>query len=208
MATTEPTITDALAEVLRTSKRAWLADNVVASENTGQIKGSSKKPDLLIAEANVEPVVIETEVAPAVTVEAEARQRLGEALSATGRVIWSSIAIRLPEELRQLSAGALRHRLASAADLEMALFTGKDMTRWPAKGWLTDSVADLSVLAQSASLPPDLLEAAVDVLVSGVSESAGILGEIVGSHPGVGKQMALHLRQEAASRPSGWLRRS
>jgi hypothetical protein len=64
VATTEPTINDALAAVLRETRRAWHFSDVVRSENTGMLKGSSKRPDILVLEANVSPVVIETEVAP------------------------------------------------------------------------------------------------------------------------------------------------
>jgi hypothetical protein len=65
MATTEHTINDALATVLRETRRAWSAPGVISSENTGMLKGSSKRPDVLVLEANVSPVVIETEVLPA-----------------------------------------------------------------------------------------------------------------------------------------------
>jgi hypothetical protein len=41
------------------------------------LKGSTKRPDILIAEPHVSPVIVETEIAPAVSVEADARQRLG-----------------------------------------------------------------------------------------------------------------------------------
>jgi hypothetical protein len=72
MATTEHTINDAIAELLRGTRRAWRDTDIVSSENTGQIKGNTARPDILISEPNVSPVVIETEVLPAVTVEAEA----------------------------------------------------------------------------------------------------------------------------------------
>ena len=66
MATTEPTINDALAEVLRETRRAWQQSDVVHSEKTGMLKGSNERPDILVIESNVSPVVIETEVLPAV----------------------------------------------------------------------------------------------------------------------------------------------
>src|SRR5689334_10874654 len=72
MATTEHTINDAIAAALRDTRRAWHASNVVSSENTGMLKNSNRRPDILVLEANVSPVVIETEVLPAVTVESEA----------------------------------------------------------------------------------------------------------------------------------------
>jgi hypothetical protein len=68
MATTEPTINDALADTLRETRRIWRAADIVRSENTELIEGSSKRPDILVLEPNVSPVVIETEVLPARTV--------------------------------------------------------------------------------------------------------------------------------------------
>lgn len=78
MPTTEPTINDGLAGVLRKTRRSWRDSDVVSSENTGMLKGVHAQPDIIITEANVSPVVIETEILPAVTVESDAKSRLGE----------------------------------------------------------------------------------------------------------------------------------
>ena len=156
MATTEHTINDALASVLRKTRRAWKKDNVVRSENTRVFKGNSKRPDILIVEPSVSPVIIESEVLPAATVEEEAKERLGEQLRDSGRIVLSSIALRLPEQLRNLSGSALREELSNINDFEMALFSGsnpKDCHRWPERGWITGSVDDLSGLSQFASVP-------------------------------------------------------
>lgn len=160
MATTEHTINDALAAVLRETRRAWRDSHIVSSENTGMLKGSAARPDILVIEPNVSPVVIETEVLPAVTVEPEAVARLGEHLRDTGRAILSSVAVRLPLRLRKKQGASLQRELADATDIEMALFTGSDPsnnTRWPQTGWIVGSVADLSILTQSASVPPTSL---------------------------------------------------
>ena len=77
--------------------------------------------------------MIETEVLPAVTVESEAMDRLGKQLKKTGRTFLSSIAVRLPLRLREKSGKALQKELATATDLEMALYTGSIPaagTRW------------------------------------------------------------------------------
>ena len=84
MTTTEHTINDALAEALRKTRRAWRGSNVIRSENMGMLKGSNLRPDILVLEANVSPVVIETEVLPAITVENDAKSRLGEQKRTTG----------------------------------------------------------------------------------------------------------------------------
>src|SRR5712691_935252 len=101
MARTEHTINDALADLLRGTRRAWRDGDIVTSEDTGKLKDTSGRPDILVAEPNVSPVVVETEVFPAVTVESEAVSRLGAQMRTTGRRILSSIAVRLPARLRQ-----------------------------------------------------------------------------------------------------------
>ena len=187
MATTEHTINDALAELLRETRRAWRTAHVVSSENTGMLVGSNKRPDILVVEPSVSPVAIETEVVPATTVESDAIDRLGELARTSGRPILSSIAVRLPERLKMHSGTSLQKQLAGATDLEMALYTGSqpgNYLRWPQSGWLNGGVADLSILTQSASVPPAIIDQAANQLVEGVSEAGGLLGEMAHAHPG------------------------
>lgn len=199
MATTEHTINDALAGVLRKTRHAWRDSQVVMSENTGMLKGTTEQPDIIVREPNVSPVVIETEVLPATTVEAEAISRLGKQVRDTGRTILSSIAVRLPVRLRERHGTLLRTELENANDMEMSLFTGSNpsrYTRWPHSGWIPGSVSDLSILVQSASVPPAVIEEAADHLVSGVSEAAGLLGEMAKGHPGAIHKISEELHQE------------
>jgi hypothetical protein len=199
MATTEHTINDALAGILRETRRAWRAPDVVRSENTGMLKGSSERPDILVSEPTVSPVVIETEVLPAISVEREAVARLGKQVRTTGRPVLSCIAIRLPVRLRKRSDAALQGEFRQADDLEMALYTGSGpsaASRWPRAGWILGTVDDLSLLTQSASVPPDVIEEAANQLVSGVSEAAGLLAEATKSHPGTMQRISEELRQE------------
>jgi hypothetical protein len=199
VATTEHTINDAIAELLRGTRRAWRDSDIVSSENTGQLKGSTARPDILVIEPNVSPVVIETEVLPAVTVESEALDRLGAKLRTTGRTILSSVAVRLPIRLRQKSGKALQKELASATDLEMALYTGSSpsaASRFPHAGWMVGTVANLSLLTQSASVPPDVIDAAATELVNGVREAAGMLTEIANENSEAIEKIAKQLFQE------------
>ena len=162
MATTEHTINDAIAQILRNTRHSWQSPNIVRSENTGTLTGNTKRPDILVTEQGVSPVVIENEVLPAVTVESEAMERLGHTLKENGKRILSSIAIRTPSRLRSLAGTALSDDLQLADDLEFVLFTGSsdtDAVRWPSEGWLKGSIADLSVIAQAATVPPAIVEA-------------------------------------------------
>lgn len=199
MATTEHTINDAIAQLLRESRRAWHDSEIVRSENTSLLKGSNARPDILVIEPNVSPVVIETEVLPAISVEADATARLGEQLRTNGRKFLSSVAVRLPARLREKQAAALKSELSNARDIEIALFTGSgktDCSRWPRSGWITGSIADLSLLVQSASVPPSVIDEAADQLVAGVSEAAGLLEEMAVTHPGAIGKISQLLRQE------------
>lgn len=199
MATTEHTINDAIAGALRLTRRAWASKNIVRSENTGMLKGSAKRPDILVIEENVSPVVIENEVLPATLVEADAVSRLGSQIRTTGRVILSSIALRTPKRFREKSGSSLHSELLSANDLEMVLYTGSSpsvVSRWPHAGWLKGSVADLSILTQSASVPPDVIETAADQLVAGVSEAAGLVEEMAKGHFGAIHKISEALHQE------------
>ena len=65
MPTTEHTINDTLASLLRATRNQWKGRDAVRSENTGVLKRSAKRPDILVAEPHVSPVVVETEVVPA-----------------------------------------------------------------------------------------------------------------------------------------------
>jgi hypothetical protein len=199
MSTTEPTINDAIAAVLRETRSAWRHSNVVRSENSGQLKGSSKQPDILVVEPNVSPVVIETEVVPASAVELDATARLGRQIRANGRTLLSAIAVRLPVRLRDTQGKSLRDELEGADDFEMALYTGSDPSQYvrsPHTGWISGSISDLSILAQSASIPPEIIDQAANQLVSGVSEAAGLLGEMAGAHAAAIHRISQELRQE------------
>ena len=163
------------------------------------LKGSSGQPDILILEANVSPVVIETEVLPAVTVESEATNRLGHSIKATGRRILSAIAVRLPVALRSKSGSALETAVKEETGFEMAMFTGSSPTsfqRWPPTGWIRGNVTDLSVLAQSASLPPEVVEKAADQLTEGVNEAASLMAEMAESNQGAIHKISQELLQE------------
>ena len=199
MATHEHTINDALAEVLRGTRRVWQQSNVVSSENTGMLRGSNERPDILVTEPTVSPVVIETEILPASTVEQEAIARLGKQIRATGKTILSSIAVRLPKRLTTKQGSSLRSELEDAIDIEMVLYTGSDPSehsRRPDSGLIRGSVSNLSILVQYASVPPEVIDKAADQLVAGVSEAAGLLKEMLEGHPGAIHKIGEELRQE------------
>ena len=200
MATTEHTINDAIAELLRGTRWAWRGSDVVRSETTQLLAESGGlRPDILVTEPYTAPVVIETEVLPAVNVETEAIARLDEKLSGSGRPIISAIAIRLPTRFRDVQGHALKKAIEAATDLDFAFYTGRsaeNYMRHPESGWLTGGVHELSLLVQSATLPPLLIDEAANILQIGVSESAGLLDGIAKVRPGSVRRIAEALHQQ------------
>ncbi len=199
MATTEHTINDALAAVLMETRSLWRFKGVVRSENIDVLKSSGKRPDILITEPNVSPVIVETEVLPAISVESDAKQRLGDHLTPSNRRILSSLAVRLPVRLRDFSGQELKNDILNASDFEIALYTGESpesCTRWPQNGWVRGNATDLSILIQSASVPPAVVEEAANKLVDGVSEAAALLADMAIAHPGAIKKICEELRQQ------------
>lgn len=163
------------------------------------LKGSSGRPDILVLEPNVSPVVIETEVLPATSVEDEARSRLGSSIRSTGQTILSSIAVKMPTSLRALQAGKLTQALLETDHLEFALYTGRNMDghcRWPTSGWIMGGVSDLSLMVQSATVPPDIVDEAADYFSSSIMEAADLLESMSGVHPGTTHRISGLLHQE------------
>ncbi len=200
MATTEHTINDAIAALLRKTRYAWRGEHVVLSETTRLLAESGGlRPDIVIKEPFTAAVIIETEVMPAQTVEQEALSRVGKELRKLGKIIHSSIALRLPQRLAEASGRKLRNELAKTKDFEFALYSGENAEtydRYPQSGWLSGGIIDLSLLVQSASTPPLLIEQAADSLEAGVNQAAGYLNDIAKRHPAAVQQIAEELHQQ------------
>ncbi len=200
MATTEHTINDAIAELLRGTRWAWRGDDVVRSETTGLLAESGGlRPDILILEPYTAPVVIETEVMPAQSVEEEALGRLGERLSGSDETVLSAIALRLPDRLREAQGDTLRQAILVAEDMKFAQYSGRNpekYTRFPQGGWLTGGLHELSIMAQSATMPSFLVDEAANILEIGVNAAAHHLKIIAARNPGAVQRIAVALQQQ------------
>ncbi|MBI4288880.1 MAG: hypothetical protein HY671_10680 [Chloroflexi bacterium] len=199
MPITEHTINDSLAAVLAETRSLWRTEGIVRAENIEILKGGARRPDILVDEPSVSPVVIETEVMPAASVETDAVQRLGSQVLPSGRPILSSLAVRMPLRLRDRSGQSLKLEIAAASDFEMALYTGEipdKYVRWPRTGWLRGNAIDMSILVQSASVPPAVIDKAADRLESGVTEAAALFNEMAKTHPGAAQKVCQELRQK------------
>ena len=155
----------------------------VYGENRGAFQGSQRQPDILIVQPGAQPVVIENEYLPAHTVEAEARDRLGESLDASvvhasGRIN-AAIALRSPTDLHDCAGlDDVDAMLTQGVTLEYALITGSsgvDFTRFPKSGFIPGSIRDLASFTVYAATPEDAVQRAVTILEEGVQDAAAIL---------------------------------
>ena len=200
MALNERTINNAIADLLSQTRYAWRGDDVVVSESTEQfVESKMLQPDILIDEPWVAPVVIETELMPAQTVEADALQRLGKEVVFLGAKVNSVIAARLPQRLKESSRQKLKRELRAANDFQFALYSGESAEkyeRYPKSGWLAGGLHDLSLLVQSATVPPAFIEKAASLFEMGINQAADHLKQISENFPAAVQTIAEELHQQ------------
>lgn len=178
--TSEVALNGHLAEVLRGKHPLWR--NHLGVEQTGVFPDHPRlRPDILVQPPNAQPVVVETEYAPAVTVEDDARSRLGLIPRNSADPIEQAIAVRIPEALRRNQAG-LAERIA-AADFDYCVFSGAPAspTRWPATGWLTGGIDDIVRCIEHAMVSQRLVDESMLVLERGVRVATRAIEDAVES---------------------------
>ncbi len=181
---TEPQANGALARALRRRNADW-NDKTVHAERTNVIQlgvpgsGTAKKPDILVSPTRRQPVIVETEFAPARTVEQDATGRLGTRLHSTGADIEGVLSVVLPENLRTGDLETIER--ASFRYATHYLDSEGDGTRWPPKGeWLEGGVDDLADAIEFLSLSERSLALGTKTLEQVVRNTAELLSEHAG----------------------------
>lgn len=200
MANSEISINDKIADVFRAMNSDWRLYDRVSSENThGLLKKKALRPDILIIEPGAAPICVETEYEPGVTVEADARSRLGEVAVKSGGTIQAAFAIRIPSRFKTLPAPKLLPELRKAQDFQYCILSGSSPTkyvRWPASGYVQGSLENLFVALQGSATPQSAIEKGADALEGGASEIAAIIDSMAHSHPGLITKISAALKQE------------
>ena len=148
-------------------------------------------PDIIVRRADG-PVVIETELEPARTVDADALARLG--LEIDGHPVQIALAVTVPGQLRQVDQSQLDQRLTTAnlAWREWRL----DGTSGPN---LSGDLAELGAAAARAEPPAGNLEAAVEALDQGVRRAGSRLYQSPGTLVRVAKVFSAPPGDEVAN---------
>ena len=196
---TEPQANGALARALRRRNPDW-NDRTVHAERTNVIQqavpgtGAGKRPDILIASPRRQPVILETEFAPAHTVDQDATARLGTSLHSTGEDIEGVLSVVLPESLK---TGDLETVDRAAFRYATHYLDSKgESIRWPPeREWLEGGVDDLADAIEYLSLSERQLARGTEALEQVVRSAAGLLAEHAGEGPLA--RIARDLHQEA-----------
>ena len=182
---TEPSINNALGVLLQ----GMMGNATVRSENVRAIADQpGLQPDILVTEAGRAPVIVEAEIEPARSVEAEAKSRLGLEVVDGRRTVETVIALRYPEAVADsddLSAALSGARLSYCVHRD-----DRSESRFPESGWLTGSVSDLADLVRLVSVSQRDVDVAADALQRGIERVAAILNELDATQSDVTTQIA------------------
>ena len=195
---TEPQANYELARALKRRNPEW-TDRTVHAERTHVIRqavpstGTGKRPDILINPPRSQPVIMETEFAPALTVEQDAIARLGTSLRLSGTNIEGVLSVVLPESLK--TADLERIEGAEFRYATHYLNAKGESTRWPERKCLKGGVDDLADAVEFLSLSERQLARGTEALEQVVRNAAALLAEHAGTGPL--SRIAEDLHQEA-----------
>ena len=182
---TEPSINNALGILLQ----GMMGSAAVRSEHVRAVVGhAGLQPDIIVTEPGRAPVIVEAEIEPARSVEAEARSRLGLEVVDGRRMVEAVIALRYPEAVAD--SDDLGAALSGARLSYCVLRDDRSESRFPESGWLTGSVADLADLVRLVSVSQRDVDFAAGALQRGIERAAVILDELDGTQPGVTTEIA------------------
>ena len=170
---TEPQANGALARALMKWHPLWDETSIHAERTRVLQESSGLQVDILIDTPARQPVAVETEFAPAATVEKDAIERLGRTLEFNGEPIESAMSVVLPVELKSGSLNSIE-----TCGLRFAthhLHATGHHSRWPTSGHLTGTVDDLADAVEALSLSERKLAERVQVLEATVRACAGLL---------------------------------
>ena len=189
---TEPAFNARFAELLGRRHPLW--EGVLGSERTGVLRDGALRPDVVVLHPGGLPVVVETEFEPARTVERDAIARLGAILAQSGSPVEQTLALRIPEALRE-GEGDLARRIEGAR-FRYCLFTGTAQRpeRWPPQGWIEGGIDDVATAIELAALSERRIAQGVTILELGIENAADALRRRAGA--GALQAIAHTLRQQ------------
>ena len=193
----EDTITTLFIEILMPMSATWN----IHEQTTKPLVENQGKPDATIRTVERYPMAVEVKIdykrGPNETGEKQAREQyLGMTLGMTLETLTSAIAIRLPYRFRTMPRHEIRENLEAAKDFAYILLNVDEPHRFPRKGWLHGSIADIATAIRIGATPIAKIERAAEVLENGIHRAAVIVNSAIRHRPHIGKKIGELLVQE------------
>lgn len=167
----EQSYNKALGEALR-----LVSPLVVQTENTGALVGSTKRPDILITDGRMPPVIIECSKDRA-DADKDAVAKLGTVVRESRCEVRTCVAVHVPA--KYLEVEAMREHFTQDERIYYAVHQqGKEKRRWPAQGYVPGNVRDLATLISAAANPKEEIQRVATEVANLVNESAHLLKEL------------------------------
>ena len=193
----EDTITTLFIEILMPMSATWN----IHEQTTKPLVENQGKPDAIIRTVERYPMAVEVKIdykrGPNEKGEKQAREQyLGMTLGMTLETLTSAIAIRLPYRFRTMPRHEILENLEAAKDFAYVLLNVDEPRRFPRKGWLHGSIADIATAIRIGATPIAKIERAAEVLENGIHRAAVIVNSAIQHRPHIGKKIGELLVQE------------
>lgn len=193
----ENTITTLFVEILLPMSAKWK----IYEQTTNPLVENKKKPDAIIRTVERHPMAVEVKIdykhGPNETGEKQAREQyLGKTLEMTREKLTSAMVIRLPYRFRTMPRDEISENLNDSKDFAYHLLNLDESHRFPKKGWLHGSIADIATAVRIGATPITKIEKAAEVLENGVHHAAVIVNSAIEQRPQIGKRIGELLVQE------------
>ena len=193
----EDTITTLFVEILMPMSATWR----IHEQTPKPLVENQAKPDAIIRTVERYPMAVEVKIdykrGPNETGEKQAREQyLGKTLGITLETLTSAIAIRLPYRFRTMPRAEIRQNLETSNDFAYTLLSVDEPHRFPEKGWLHGSIADIATAIRIGATPITKIERAAEVLENGIHRAAVIVNNAIQHRPHIGKRIGELLVQE------------
>ena len=107
----------------------------------------------------------------------------------------TAVAVSIPLEFRDMDQALIPEKLKNADNIRYILLSEKTPSRFPKRGWLTGSIADIAAAIRVEATPVSELKEAAQMLEEGIEKAADIVKAAREERPKIGREMEACLRQ-------------
>ena len=155
-----------LGEALRDANARWRENpSCIAVERSAAMRGSAKRPDILVDDALMPKVAIECAFGGDGDKDATARLQDGE--------IETAVAVDVPESFAKMDENQIRSALADGAELGYAVL--QRGFRFPSSGYIKGTANDLAAIVPVASVTKKRVETLAADVAALIDEAAAAL---------------------------------